>query len=174
MKTNECKDRRLFLHGLQPSNDTERTLKYHLPSHTLLPYPLSLHLYHCVSKPFRFSLNHALKTHGRWHVILLTCARSLHLLLHLFLSLWVFGIASQRSTKLTSFPSAFPTIHTQHLGLTETWIRPEDSATPAALSHNFSFLTTQGKLGRGGGTGLLISNNWKYSTHSPLGQSQLI
>ncbi len=55
------------------------------------------------------------------------------------------------------------------LGLTETWIRPEDSATPAALSHNFSFSHTPRQVGRGGGTGLLISNNWKYSTHSPLG-----
>ncbi len=52
------------------------------------------------------------------------------------------------------------------LGLTETWIRPEDSATPAALSHNFSFSHTPRQVGRG--TGLLISNNWKYSTHSPL------
>ncbi len=55
------------------------------------------------------------------------------------------------------------------MGLTETWIRPEDSATPAALSHNFSFSHTPRQVGRGGGTGLLISNNWKYSTHSPLG-----
>ncbi len=52
--------------------------------------------------------------------------------------------------------------------LTETWIRPEDSATPAALSKNFSFSHTPRQVGRGGGTGLLISNNWKYSTYSPL------
>ncbi|XP_073682691.1 uncharacterized protein [Garra rufa] len=55
------------------------------------------------------------------------------------------------------------------LGLTETWIRPENSATPAALSNNFSFSHTPRYTGKGGGTGLLISNNWKYSTHSPLG-----
>ncbi len=54
------------------------------------------------------------------------------------------------------------------MGLTETWIRPEDSANPAALSNNFSFSHTPRQVGRGGGTGLLISNNWKYSTHSPL------
>ncbi len=54
------------------------------------------------------------------------------------------------------------------LGLTETWIRPEDSAAPAALSNNVSFSHTPHQVGRGGGTGLLISNNWKYSTHSPL------
>ncbi len=54
------------------------------------------------------------------------------------------------------------------LGLTETWIRLEDSATPAALSNNFSFSHTLCQVGRGEGTGLLISNNWKYSSHSPL------
>ncbi len=54
------------------------------------------------------------------------------------------------------------------LGLTETWIRPEDSATPAALSNYSSFSHTPRQVGRGGGTGLLISNNWKSSTHSPL------
>ncbi len=54
------------------------------------------------------------------------------------------------------------------LGLTETWIRPEDSATPAALSNNFSFSHTPRQVDRGGGTGLLISNNWKYSSYSHL------
>ncbi len=34
------------------------------------------------------------------------------------------------------------------LGLTETWIHPEDSATPAALSNNFSFSHTPVRLGR--------------------------
>ncbi|KAI2642373.1 hypothetical protein H4Q32_026077 [Labeo rohita] len=38
------------------------------------------------------------------------------------------------------------------LGLTETWIRPEDSATPAALSTNFSFSHTPRHTGRGGVT----------------------
>ncbi len=47
------------------------------------------------------------------------------------------------------------------LGLTETWIHPEDSATPAALSNNYSFSHTPRQVGQGGGTGLLISNNWK-------------
>ncbi len=54
------------------------------------------------------------------------------------------------------------------LGLTETWIRPEDSATPAALSNNFSFSHNPRQVRKGGGTGLLISNNWKYSTYTPL------
>ncbi len=49
------------------------------------------------------------------------------------------------------------------MALTETWIKPEDNATPAALSNNFSFSHTPRLTGRGGGTGLLISNNWKFA-----------
>ncbi len=48
------------------------------------------------------------------------------------------------------------------MGLTETWIKPEDTATPAALSTNFTFSHTPRTIGRGGGTGLLISNEWKF------------
>ncbi len=54
------------------------------------------------------------------------------------------------------------------LGLTDIWIRPKDSATPAALSNNFSFSHTPCQFRKGGGTGLLISKNWKYSTYTPL------
>ncbi len=76
----------------------------------------------------------------------------------------------QSAVNKTDFISAFSLQSTLSiLGLTETWIRPEDSAIPAALSHNFSFSHTPRQVGRVGGTGLLISNNWKYSTHSPLG-----
>ncbi len=49
------------------------------------------------------------------------------------------------------------------MALTETWIKPEDNATPAALSNNLSFSHTPRLTGRGGGTGLLISNNWKFT-----------
>ncbi len=52
------------------------------------------------------------------------------------------------------------------LGLTETWIRPEDSETPAALSNNLFFSHTPRQVRKGGGTGLLIS---KY-----FGNTQLI
>ncbi len=52
------------------------------------------------------------------------------------------------------------------LGLTETWIHPEDSAFPAALSNNYSFSHTPVSLGRV--EVLVFSNNWKYSTHAPL------
>ncbi len=75
----------------------------------------------------------------------------------------------QSAVTKADFISAFSLQSTLSiLGLTETWIRPEDSATPAALSNNFSFSHTPRQVARGGGTGLLISNNWKYSTHSPL------
>ncbi len=47
--------------------------------------------------------------------------------------------------------------------LTETWIKPEDNATLATLSNNFSISHTPRLTGRGGGTGLLISNNWKFT-----------
>ncbi len=98
-----------FTRATTPSN----TLKYHfyLPSHTLLCYLLS-----CVSKPFRLSLDHALTSHADSKVILLTCTTSLHLLLHLFLSLWLSGIVSQLSTIRLHFRFFF-TIHSQHLGL---------------------------------------------------------
>ncbi|XP_058604771.1 uncharacterized protein LOC131522918 [Onychostoma macrolepis] len=75
----------------------------------------------------------------------------------------------QSAVNKADFISAFSLKSTLSiLGLTETWIRPEDSATPAALSTNFSFSHTSCQVGRGGGTGLLVSNNWKYSTRSTL------
>ncbi len=46
------------------------------------------------------------------------------------------------------------------MALTETGIKPEDNATPAA-SPIISPFHTPVLTGRGGGTGLLISNNWK-------------
>ncbi|MEL7079446.1 MAG: reverse transcriptase family protein [Cyanobacteria bacterium J06582_2] len=49
------------------------------------------------------------------------------------------------------------------LALTETWITPENTATPAALSDVYSFSHTPRAVRRGGGTGLLISPKWKYS-----------
>ncbi|XP_052427732.1 uncharacterized protein LOC127969711 [Carassius gibelio] len=55
------------------------------------------------------------------------------------------------------------------MALTETWIKPEDTATPAALSNNFSFSHSPRLTGRGGGTGLLISNDWKFTPLPYLG-----
>ncbi|KAI2645286.1 hypothetical protein H4Q32_028264 [Labeo rohita] len=75
----------------------------------------------------------------------------------------------QSAVNKADFISAFSTHSTLSiLGLTETWIRPEDSATPAALSNNFSFSHTPHHTGRGGGTGILISNKWKFFNHSQL------
>ncbi len=106
VKTDEGKDRHIFPAQLQPSNDTEQhTYVSFLSSLTHSPLlssilpPLS-----CVSKSFRLSLDHALTSHTDGNVILLTYALSLHLLQHLFLSLWLSGIVSQLSTKQTSFP----------------------------------------------------------------------
>ncbi len=45
------------------------------------------------------------------------------------------------------------------MALTETWIK--DTSTPAVLSNHFSFSHTPRLTRRGGGTGLLISNDWK-------------
>ena len=48
----------------------------------------------------------------------------------------------------------------QFLALTETWITPENTATPAALSVSHSFTHTPRSTGAGGGTGLLTSPKW--------------
>ncbi|KAL0152394.1 hypothetical protein M9458_052117 [Cirrhinus mrigala] len=67
------------------------------------------------------------------------------------------------------FISAFSTQSTLSiLGLTETWIRPVNPETSAALSNNFSFSHTPHLIGRGEGIGILISNKWKFSNHSLL------
>ncbi len=64
----------------------------------------------------------------------------------------------QSAVNKVDFISAFSLQSTLSiLGLTETWICPEDSATPAALSNNLSFSHTPRQVGRGGGTGLLRS-----------------
>ncbi|XP_076848845.1 uncharacterized protein LOC143496560 [Brachyhypopomus gauderio] len=49
------------------------------------------------------------------------------------------------------------------LALTETWITPENSATPAALSSAFSFSHSPRQTGRGGGTGSLLSSCWRFT-----------
>ncbi len=54
------------------------------------------------------------------YIFLLTCAPSLHLLLHHFLSLWLSGIVSQLSTKQTSFPLFLY----NPLSASWAWLRP--------------------------------------------------
>ncbi|XP_064183365.1 uncharacterized protein LOC135250705 isoform X2 [Anguilla rostrata] len=70
----------------------------------------------------------------------------------------------QSASKKADFISAYASLLSlDFLALTETWITPENTATPAALSSFFSFSHTPRPSGRGGGTGLLISPSWKYS-----------
>ncbi len=112
-----------------------------------------------VSKPFRLSLNFDLTSHTDGNTILLTCApfsTSATAPPSFSVDLW----NCQSAVNKADFILAFSLQSTLSiLGLTETWIRPEDSATPAALSNNFSFSHTPRQVVRGGGTGLLISNN---------------
>ncbi|XP_056096870.1 uncharacterized protein LOC130100759 [Rhinichthys klamathensis goyatoka] len=81
------------------------------------------------------------------------------------IGLWNCQSAVNKADFITSFSS-----HSglSLLALTETWIRPEDTVTPAALSTNFTFSHTPRLTGRGGGTGLLISNDWKFDPLPPL------
>ena len=53
------------------------------------------------------------------------------------------------------------------LALTETWIRPENTATPAALMNNYVFSHTSRLSGRGGRTGFLVFNDWKLTQLLP-------
>ncbi len=116
--------------------------------------------------------NHAIKTHADGNVILLTYARSLHLLLPPLLSLWVFGIVSQLSTKLTSF-LLFPYIHSQHLGLDWDLDSSRRLRYPGCSLSQLLFLSHQGKLA---GVGALVCSFQTIGNTQPLspGQSQLI
>ncbi|XP_076863835.1 uncharacterized protein LOC143516125 [Brachyhypopomus gauderio] len=70
----------------------------------------------------------------------------------------------QSAVQKADFISALASLHSLHfLALTETWITPENSATPAALSSAFSFTHSPRRLGRGGGTGLLLSPEWRFT-----------
>ncbi len=63
----------------------------------------------------------------------------------------------------------FLTIHTQHLGLDWDLDSSRRLSYPGCSLSQFLFLSHPKASWPGWGTGLLISNNWKYSTHSPLG-----
>ncbi|KAI5629424.1 hypothetical protein C0J50_2356 [Silurus asotus] len=49
------------------------------------------------------------------------------------------------------------------LALTETWISPQNTATPAALSSAYAFSHSPREIGRGGGTGLLLLRRWCFT-----------
>ena len=77
--------------------------------------------------------------------------------------LWNCRSAVKRAEDILGYAIA---LSLNFLALTETWITPENTTTPAALSAGFSFSHTP-RVGKyGGGTGLLISNKWKYSNIS--------
>ncbi|KAK1799151.1 hypothetical protein P4O66_007405, partial [Electrophorus voltai] len=70
----------------------------------------------------------------------------------------------QYAVQKADFISALASLHFLHfLALTETWITPENSATPAALSSAFSFMHSPRCLGKGGGTALLMSREWRFT-----------
>ncbi len=96
-----------------------------------------------------------------------TLPMSTNTVLSFSIGLWNCQSAVNKSDLITSITS-----HSRLnlMALTETWIKPEDNATPGALSNNFSFSHTPRLTGRGGGTGLLISNNWKFT---PLSSSSI-
>ncbi len=88
----------------------------------------------------------SLSTHANGNAILLNCVLSARLLLHLCHFLWVSGIVSQLSTNFILAIASQSTLSI--LGLTVSWICPEDSATPAVLSNNFPFSHTPRQVGR--------------------------
>ncbi|KAJ8418581.1 hypothetical protein AAFF_G00000800 [Aldrovandia affinis] len=52
----------------------------------------------------------------------------------------------------------------QFLALTETWITPQNTVTPAALSAAYTFSHTPRPSCRGGGTGILISPSSRWES----------
>ena len=70
----------------------------------------------------------------------------------------------QSATQKPDFITAYTSLLSLHfLALTETWITPKNTATPAAFSSSFSFAHTSQPSGYGGGTGFLISPSWTFS-----------
>ncbi|XP_073799352.1 uncharacterized protein [Danio rerio] len=90
--------------------------------------------------------------------------RSIHVSAISQLSLSVGLWNCQSAVNMADFITSIATYSDYNLmALTETWLRPEDTATHATLSANFSFSHTPRQTGRGGGTGLLISKEWKFT-----------
>ncbi|KAK3506024.1 hypothetical protein QTP70_020505, partial [Hemibagrus guttatus] len=77
----------------------------------------------------------------------------------------------QSAVRKADFISALASHYSlDFLALTETWIPPQNTATPAALSSAYTFSHSPRESGRGGGTGLLLSQRW---CTSPLPLSHL-
>ncbi|XP_060725136.1 uncharacterized protein LOC132845235 [Tachysurus vachellii] len=70
----------------------------------------------------------------------------------------------QSAVKKADFISALTSHYSfDFLALTETWISPQNTATPAALSSAYAFTHSPRETGRGGGTGLLLSKKWCFT-----------
>ncbi len=126
-----------------------------------------LHLYHVVpihSGCLTTTLLHQTKTQRNLAHLRPICTSS-SLPLSLSMGLWNCQSAVNKADLILTIASQTAL---NILVLTETWIRPEDSATPAALSNNFYFSHNSHQVRKGGGAGLLNSNYWKYSTYTPL------
>ncbi len=153
VKTDECKDRWLFPAWLHPSNDTGNVFKYHFSP----PFPHTLSfaiLYPSTSimcfKPIPVVSRPCSNITRRRQC---NPANLRPFPTSFSMALW----NCQSAVNKADFISTFSLQSTLSiLGLTETWIRPEDSATSAALSNNFSFSYTPCRFVRGGATGLLI------------------
>nr|XP_054602878.1 uncharacterized protein LOC129164951 [Nothobranchius furzeri] len=85
--------------------------------------------------------------------------------IHLSMGLWNCQSAVNKADFITAYANH---LSLDALALTETWIKPCDNATPSALSVNHTFSHTSRASGRGGGTGMLISNKWIYSQLLPI------
>ncbi|KAK3514823.1 hypothetical protein QTP70_032531 [Hemibagrus guttatus] len=67
----------------------------------------------------------------------------------------------QSAVRKADFISALASHYSfDFLALTETWISPQNTATPTALSSAYTFSHSPRESGRGGGTGLLLSRGW--------------
>ena len=78
----------------------------------------------------------------------------------------------QSSVRKADFiPAYAASLSLNFLALTETWITPQNTATPAALCEGFSFSHSPRSGGQGGGAGLLIKQDWKYTPLSILDTS---
>ncbi len=119
----------------------------------------------CVSNTFWLSHKNTLTSNADGNAILLSCVLSSPLLLYPSLFIWASGTVSLQSTKQILLPLLLPKLHSASWA----WLRPGFvQKTQQPLSNNFSFSHNPRQVRKGGGTGLLISNNWKYSTYTPL------
>lgn len=76
----------------------------------------------------------------------------------LSVGLWNCRLAVNKADIIPAFSSQSKIV----LASTETWITVDNTATPSAPLHRLHFHPT----GQGGGTGLLISTTWKFSSDS--------